>query len=76
VSDILLQIIWVAAHHGLRTSGPAIRAMECSCGVDDAMPKCPACRAGRQRSRTWSMVHGIGRELGFPPAPGPHEAVR
>lgn len=68
MGDVLLQIVWVAAHHGLRQQSIEFQR------------ETPALReqltASRMRDRRydlavrWRMVHDITTALGNPPAPG------
>lgn len=61
---VFLRLTWVAAYHGLRSHGAAMRRLY----GDGAVVW--------RHDLAWNHVHDITRALGYPPAPGPHEARR
>lgn len=58
VSDVALELVWVAAHLGLRRKGAAF-------DHEDAAPHPRLAR----HTRLWGHVHDITLTLGHPPAP-------
>lgn len=56
MGDVLLQILWVAAHHGLRKLGASQRQRS----MDDI----------ERHVRCWHDLHNVTTALGNPPAPG------
>lgn len=63
MGDLLLQLVWVAAHHGLRrANGHITRALRSG----DAAPF----PWHTIRTRQWGAVHDVTAALGNPPAPG------
>lgn len=62
MGDVLLQLVWVAAHHGLR--GRTEMVLGSSHGGDVCQPR----RAILERQ--WSLTHDVTTALGNPPAPG------
>lgn len=63
MSDVLLQVLWVSAHHGLR---------ERSACYDRRLRRGSALwEAGRaELNALWPLVNEITAALGNPPAPG------
>jgi len=72
MSDIVLQLVWVAAHHGLRKGGAYLWSHRRECNET----RCATCEELVRHLALWNRVYDITTALGFPPAPGPHEASR
>ncbi len=58
MTNVVLQLLWVAAHHGLR--------QRCSARDPQDTASCPR---ATWDARMWNHVHDITKELGHPPAP-------
>lgn len=56
MGEVLLQLLWVAAHHGLRKLG-ALQRQRSMTDIEHHV-------------RCWRDVHDITAALGNPPAPG------
>lgn len=71
MSDVVLQLIWVAAHHGLRVQWPALCGDRDSRQFMDDQLTDPAWRARvKEHGQRWRWTREITAALGNPPAPG------
>lgn len=62
MTDIVLQFVWVAAHHGLRHRTEIVMAS--SHGDDAFQPRKAILEC------QWGLVYDVTSALGNPPAPG------
>lgn len=61
MSEVVLQIVWVAAHHGLRTAWVML---------EEIFPGGIPPELQLEQVARWHEVHRITSALGNPPAPG------
>lgn len=71
MGDVLLQVLWVAAHHGLRARWPALCGDRDSRQFIDDQRTDPDWRARvQEHGQCWRWTRAITSALGNPPAPG------